>query len=308
MSFLKLLEGIRVPFLDLFFSKLTLFGEETLFMVVGLVCFWCVSKQLGRYLLNVGLGGTVMNQWLKLIFRVPRPWVRDPEFTIVESARAGAGGYSFPSGHTQVAVGTFGGIARWTDKRWICIPCIVIAVLVPFSRMYLGVHYPSDVLVGAAVSLALVLSLYPLMAGPRSTARSTRWVLLATCLLSLAYLVYVHTLDASGLEGEALTNLNHGVSNAWTLMGCSLGMWGIFELDERWVHFDTKAVWWAQLLKIGLGVALVLGVRVGVKKLLGSSGPADMVRYLLIVLLGGGLYPMSFKWFAGLGKGAGKTE
>ena len=113
MEFLHFLEGLRNPVFDFLFSIITLFGEETLFMAIGLTFFWCVSKSQGYYLLCTGFVGTVVNQFLKMIVRVPRPWVLDPEFTIVESAREGASGYSFPSGHTQTSVGLFGGIARF---------------------------------------------------------------------------------------------------------------------------------------------------------------------------------------------------
>ena len=106
MSFLYWLESIRCPFLDAVMQAFTCFGEELAFLLLALTIFWCVSKEEGYYLLFVGFFGTVLNQFLKLLCRIPRPWVRDPDFTIVESARSGAGGYSFPSGHTQNAVGT----------------------------------------------------------------------------------------------------------------------------------------------------------------------------------------------------------
>ena len=126
MAFLKLLESIRTPFLDTFFSLITLFGEETLFILVGLLFFWCIDKKEGFFLLCVGLMGTVINQALKLFFRIPRPWVRDPSFTIVESAREAATGYSFPSGHTQTSVGVYGGIARWTGRSLLSGVCIAL--------------------------------------------------------------------------------------------------------------------------------------------------------------------------------------
>ena len=119
MSFLYFLESIRNPVLDAFFSLITYFGDETLFIVFGLLFFWCVDKTEGYYLLSVGLTGNVLNQFMKLIFRVPRPWVKDPDFTIVESAREGATGYSFPSGHTQTSVGVFGAVARWHKEKAI---------------------------------------------------------------------------------------------------------------------------------------------------------------------------------------------
>lgn len=111
MNLLYALERLRTPFWDAVFSAVTHLGEETVFMVAAILIFWCVSKEEGYYLLLMGFFGTVVNQFLKLLFRIPRPWVRDPDFTIVESARAQATGYSFPSGHTQNAVATFGGIA-----------------------------------------------------------------------------------------------------------------------------------------------------------------------------------------------------
>ena len=97
MSFLYWLESIRCPFLDAVMQAFTCFGEELAFLLLALTIFWCVSKEEGYYLLFVGFFGTVLNQFLKLLCRIPRPWVRDPDFTIVESARSGAGGYSFPS-------------------------------------------------------------------------------------------------------------------------------------------------------------------------------------------------------------------
>ena len=142
MEALYALESIRVPWLDTVMAAITHLGEETVFMVAALFVFWCVSKRHGYYLLAIGFAGTVLNQFLKLLFRIPRPWVLDSDFTIVESARAQATGYSFPSGHSQNAIGTFGGIARFTRRKWVRVAAIVVAVLVPLSRMYLGVHTP----------------------------------------------------------------------------------------------------------------------------------------------------------------------
>ena len=93
MSFLYWLESIRCPFLDAVMQAFTCFGEELAFLLLALTIFWCVSKEEGYYLLFVGFFGTVLNQFLKLLCRIPRPWVRDPSFTIVESARSGSPPY-----------------------------------------------------------------------------------------------------------------------------------------------------------------------------------------------------------------------
>ena len=107
MEFLRFLEALRTPLLDCVMSVVTAFGGETVFMLAAMAAYWCYDKRFGYYIMSTGFIGTVLNQFFKLIFHVPRPWVLDGRFTIVESAREGATGYSFPSGHTQNAVTVF---------------------------------------------------------------------------------------------------------------------------------------------------------------------------------------------------------
>ena len=306
MAFLRFLEGLRNPFCDGILGLVTLMGDETVFLVICLIVFWCVCKQEGYFLLAGGLGGTVLNQWLKIVFRVPRPWVADENFTIVESARAGAGGYSFPSGHSQNAVSTFGGIAAWTKRRAVRVAGIVIAALVCFSRMYLGVHTPLDVGVGALCALALLAALWPLM--KRNDARVNRAVFLALFGLSLAFVLFMSL--ASFPEDTDAGNLAEAVKNAYTLLGCSAGLVIVHELDARYIRFDTRAVWWAQVIKAALGLGLTLALRVGLKPLLaammGASPWATAIRYFILVLFAGGVWPLTFGFFRRLGQNKGR--
>ena len=118
MPVLYLFASIRQPFLDTFFATITELGEATVFIAVALLMLWCVDKYAGYFLMSTGLLGITLNQWLKVLFRVPRPWVLDPEFKIVEKARAGAEGYSFPSGHTQNAFAALGAPAAAEKPRF----------------------------------------------------------------------------------------------------------------------------------------------------------------------------------------------
>lgn len=161
MELLYLLEGIRTPFWDTVLGAITLFGEETLFILLAVILFWCVDKRGGYYMMATGFIGVVANQFLKLWFRIPRPWVRDPNFTIVESAREAASGYSFPSGHTQAVMSSLGVPAVITKKPWLRIACIALIALTAFSRMYLGVHTPADVGVSLIVGAVLLAAIYP---------------------------------------------------------------------------------------------------------------------------------------------------
>lgn len=307
MEILKFLEGIRTTFGDTFFSVVTHLGEETIFIVVGLFFFWCLDKKQGYFILSVGFLGTVTNQFLKLWFRIPRPWVKDPEFTIVESARAEATGYSFPSGHTQSAIGVFGSIARVNKNRWVRILCVLVCVLVPVSRMYLGVHTPLDVGVSILVALVLIFGLYPIVNAALDNPKRMRIFLTVMTLFAGAFLAFVLLYHfPADMDAD---NFEHGVKNAYKILGCIIGLWLSYEVDIHFTHFDTKGVWWVQLLKLIPGFLIILAIKSGAKAplytLTGGDYLADGIRYFLITVFAGCLWPMTFKWIGLLDKKRG---
>lgn len=305
MDILYALEKIRTPFWNGVMSAVTQLGGEVIFIVAAVVVFWCVSKWEGYYLMTIAFCGTVLNQFLKLICRVPRPWVRDPNFTIVESARAEATGYSFPSGHTQNAIGLFGGMARWGGRRWVRLGLTALALVIAFSRMYLGVHTPADVGVSLVLAAALVLGLYPLMRRAQEKPRYMGYVLAAMLVVSGAFVVFV---EAYGFSADTdAENLASGIGNAWKMLGAVAGMTLAWLLDRRYIHFETQAVWWVQAIKVAVGMALLLAIKSGLKApllaLLGHEGLAGGVRYFLLVLVAGAVWPLVFRPMSKWGKG-----
>ena len=300
MEFLYLLEEIRVPILNEFMLGVTHFGAEIAFLVVAMILVWCVDKRTGYYVMAVGFLGTITNQFMKLWFRIPRPWVLDEDFTILEQAREGASGYSFPSGHTQSAVGTFGALAYTTNRKLLRIGSIMVAILVPFSRMYLGVHTPLDVSVAAMIALILVFSLKPVVLG--NYKRVFPCFLGIMVAVACAYLCFVEIYPFP-LNTDP-HNLESGLKNAYTLLGAILGLIVVYILDETWLHFPTKAVWWAQVLKVTIGLALVLAVKSFLRAPLNivfGDMVGRSVRYFLMVIVGGVLWPTTFTWFSKLG-------
>lgn len=308
MDFLYLLESIRNPVLDAFFSFITLFGEETIFMAIGMIIFWCIDKYEGYYLLCVGFLGTVINQFLKMLFRIPRPWVKDPNFTIVESAKDAASGYSFPSGHTQTSVGLFGGIARWNKGRlWRTLP-LFFCIFVPLSRMYLGVHTPKDVLVSIGIALILIFGLYPIFKKAAEKPKIMYSILFILTAVLLGFLLFVsfYNFPASVYTEVNIHNLLSAQKNAYTLLGCIIGLLVVYTLDLKYIRFVTSAIWWAQILKAVGGIALVLLtkelLRAPLDAIFSGNLIARTTRYFLIVIVGGALWPLTFKWFSTLGK------
>ena len=300
MEFLYLLEGIRNSFLDAFFSFITLCGDETVFMAVCMVIFWCVDKWQGYYLLLTGFAGTVFNQVLKMTFKIPRPWVKDPSFTIVESAREAATGYSFPSGHTQSSVGLFGGLARANRNKAIRIIGIIFCILVPFSRLYLGVHTPLDVGVSLIIALLLIFVGYPLFKKAKESPKVMYGILITMTALVFGALLYF----VFG-NHEANENLHSAIKNASTLLGCILGLIVGYTVDSRVTNFQTKAVWWAQIIKAVGGIALVLCVKEGLRTpfelIFVNEFVARGARYFVVVIAAGVIWPLTFKWFSKLG-------
>ena len=300
MGFLYLLERIRVPGLNEFMLAITKLGEETAFLVIALIVFWCMDKRRGYYILSVGFIGTILNQFMKLWFRVPRPWVKDPNFTILEQAREAASGYSFPSGHTQSSAGTFGALAYTAKNKVIRWICIAVAVLVPLSRMYIGVHTPFEVLVAAAMAVVLIFVLQPVVF--RNDGKYIPVLLGIMTLLAIGYLCFVEFYPfPADIDGH---NLESGMKNAYTLLGAMIGLLIVYFVDEQYLHFSCCAIWWAQLLKVIGGLAGVLAIKSGLKGILDGMlgvGFGRSARYLLIVLFAGIVWPLTFKWFQKLG-------
>ena len=294
MSFLYWLEGVRTPALDAFFSTVTHLGAELVFMVLAVVLYWCVSKAQGLYLLAVGCLGTTINQFLKLAFRIPRPWVRDPDFTIVEAARADATGYSFPSGHTQSATGVFGALARDIERRGSRILCAILIALTAFSRMYLGVHTPMDVVVSLIIGILLVFALYPLKKQMEKAPETALWLLGVLTVINAAYWCYAAWWPFPA-DSDAV-QIAHGVENAAKLTGALVGMSLGCLLDIKVIHSSEEAPVLGQILKVVLGLAGVLLIKECMRFL------PDAVRYGLMTFFAAGIWPMTFPLFQKLGK------
>lgn len=296
MSFLYFLEDLRCPFLDTVMQIITYCGEELVFMALAIICYWCVSKAEGYYILFVGFLGTVINQCLKLFFRIPRPWVRDPNFKAVESALDGASGYSFPSGHTQSVTGTFGAIAIWNKKLWLRVACVAIIVLTAFSRMYLGVHTPADVGVSLGVALVLLFVLYPLVRKAAEEPKVMYILLGIMTAISLAYVIYANY--GSFPADMDLENLEHGRKNSYTIFGCLVGFILGYTVEHRFIRFDVRAPWWGQLIKIVGGLAGLLIIKEGLKPLFSLIGythlSSNAVRYGLMVIFATCSWPLLF--------------
>lgn len=310
MSFLYFLESIRNPVLDAIMSVITMVGEETLFLAIAMLIFWCLDKKRGYIFLMIGFIGITINQVLKLTFRIPRPWVKDPNFTVVESAIEEATGYSFPSGHTQNVADTFGCIAYSAKRLWVRIASVVLILLVGLSRMYLGVHTPLDVGVSIAVAAVLVLGLYPLLERLFQKDKNVIVALGITVLLSIGFVLYTELFPfPADIDPH---NLASGQKNAYTMFGCSLGLLAASLADQKWLHFKNEAPLPGQIGKLAVGAGLALAIKAVLKTpllaLFGGHASATALRYFLVVVFAGVVWPLTFPLWEKLGKTKAQTS
>ena len=140
--------------------------------------------------------------------------------------------------------------------------------------------------------------------------------MLTAVLLGAAYLIR----PADMTETDDIRSYLSGIKDLWQLVGATIAVWVAFEVDDCWLHYDTKAVWWAQILKVIGGCVVVLGLMMGIQKVLGYVSPRDFTLAELTVenatrmgciaclsdlaalIAGAALWPATFRWFGRLGR------
>lgn len=143
---------------DNFFMSATYFGEYIIPLSILALIYWGINKRAGRFILFT-YGITLwVNVFLKMTACIKRPWLIDSSIKPVEKAMPAADGYSFPSGHTAGAMAVWGSIAfLWWKNKILRYAMITIVLLVAFSRNYIGVHTPQDVIVSIIAGIFIIL-------------------------------------------------------------------------------------------------------------------------------------------------------
>lgn len=143
LNFIIMIQKIDTPLLDSFFRAITLLGDELFYLLLFPFLLWCVDFYLGIRVGIIFLLSVYVNTGVKEIFQQPRPFDILPEIQKVH-----ASGYGFPSGHAQSSLVVWGSIAYWKKQTWIRNLSVLLILLIGFSRIYLGVHFPTDILGG----------------------------------------------------------------------------------------------------------------------------------------------------------------
>ncbi|MHA1807375.1 MAG: phosphatase PAP2 family protein [Candidatus Thorarchaeota archaeon] len=273
-----------MPWAGLFFRAITELGSELFFVGFILTGFWVYRKRESMVLAYVLLAAVVSNYLIKLAIANPRP---DPTnwYPGVEATN-----YSTPSGHAQNTSILFGWISLKSKNLWITITSLVLIVLIGISRVYLGVHYLEDILIGWAIGFVLLAVLYRLQQPLTEFFGRFRSEYLYLTLFLIGFLITLIT--------TYLIPLPPG-DNFGALGGLTMGLAVAFPLEERYVGFDTEAPKgqrWRLALRAIIGFVLVLGIMIGLSPLLPSANVwLRAVRYFTVVVIGVFIWPAIFK-------------
>ena len=226
-----------------FMSKMSYIGDMNIVLIFTALIYWCVSKNFGTYLLMGWSGNRVVNGLLKVAACVYRPWIRDVRIVPEPEALATATGYSFPSGHSMNAASLFGGGAiRRELSRGLRILLALIAVLIAFSRNFLGVHTPQDVLVGLGAGLLVMWGVSRLLKWIAAHPEKDILVLCAGAAVSAAVAVFAvlrsYPVDY-GPDGKLLVDGAKMANDTFKGVGWCVGFLTGWVLERRFVGFST---------------------------------------------------------------------
>jgi membrane-associated phospholipid phosphatase len=257
------IQAIHAPMVDGFFNIVTSLGSEEFYLLLLPLLYWCIDKRLAQRLVYLFLFSAYGNAALKDFFRHPRPFEYDPRALKLDWVPADELGYGFPSGHSQSVITAWGYLAVWIRRRWMWVLAATLVILIAFSRMYLGVHFPTDVLGGLLIGGAW-LGLFVVIE-PRMEHWLSRQTLGLQLGLTLAVPAALLLVCSSG----------HATAAMGTLIGLGVGI----VVEGRAVRFSPDGPIWQRAARFIVGIVVIVGLREGLKPVFPAQGEAFYVFF-----------------------------
>lgn len=252
-------------FLDVLAKALNVTGGSVFALIVGPLIYWVINRRLGLQMLLMLLAGALLATVTKEIAQTPRPFVAHPdEVTALFDAR----GYGFPSGHVMNAIAFWFPVVVMLKRRawWWVYGGYVL--LMAWSRMYAGVHYPQSV-IGSMIMALPLIALF-LRWQPDETAFRASRLVGALVIVPWVLLPFLRSYE-------------DGVTTIGTLFGFGLALaW-----TRQHAGFSVEAAVSRRALRYGLGVVLLFAIFLGLDVLFGTAEPDyvfRMVRYAAVTL------------------------
>jgi len=275
-------------------------GNEEFYMLVMPALYWCVDSILGFRIGIILLTSGILNSTAKLIFRSPRPYWFDAQV----AAHSSESSFGMPSGHAMNSMSVWGLLAASTRKKSVSVITAVVIFLIGISRIFLGVHFTSDVLVGwilGAILLVVFLHLEKRVDGWVKGLPFGHFVLIMFLISLLVITVnaliiqantdwqipsaWITTAAASAPDGEVNPlSLDGTITNAAVLFGLTTGAVWL----NRKGGFNAGGVWWRRLVRFLIGLTGVLILWAGLGQIFPDSANlfGFTLRYIRYALTG----------------------
>jgi len=256
------------PALDSPFKGLSGLGIEDFFMLLLPLVLWCIDRGTGVRLSILFLFSTYVGAYAKVVFNQPRPFEIDSRVKALEQPTD----RGFPSLHTQNAVVVWGYLAYAFKRRWLYWLAAVLIVLIPLSRLYLGVHFPTDLLGGYVIgSLLLALAIWLMPLAETWLAKiGLGWQIVTAVLAAIVLIVIFPEHNSDSITAISV-----------------LGSAGVgIALERRYVGFEAAGPLAQKALRFALGVVVVLILRFGLSAAFNGLQPELTFRFISYTVIG----------------------
>ncbi len=280
------LQEMRNVFFDFFFNFISFLGEDYVYILIFGIVYYTYDKKMGEFMaITLGVSATV-NTIIKNIVGAKRPFEKYPE--LVENLRPDtAGGKSFPSGHTQnFSTVLFSG-SFYTKHLKLIYVSVVLVLLMMLSRMYLGVHFLEDVLVGGILGVAIAYGMYRIFIKYNKDTIKLHRLYFALIVVLFPFAIFINGADFFKSYG--------------LLIGFIVGI----IIEKKYINFTMDVKLIHKVLRVVFGLIIMVSIQQGFKILFGMFADEGtdlmnvfhMIRYFLIAFTGFGLYPFLFNKF-----------
>ena len=242
-----------------------------LLFLIPILVFWNAKRETGYWcLFNLGFSDFV-NNMVKMTACVYRPWVRDKRIHPWKDALGSATGYSFPSGHTVTAAAVLGStVIMQRRRKWVSVLMVFLILLVAFSRNYLGVHTPQDVLAGIAEAcLVIAFSSWLFRHIRGNERRQDIWTAIGVVvvILSLLWIQFKgYPMDTDAETGELVVDPQSMMKDVFMSLGTMLGFLAGSFWERKRIHFDPSGTVKERIIRSAIGTVVVLAIYLGLRK------------------------------------------
>lgn len=257
---------IGCTFLDYFFYLISEFGSSIAVILIVTLIYWCISKEKGKQIALICFFGVCFNNVLKASFNALRPFEYSNKGYLRKldgrNLSDGASGTSFPSGHSQNSATLFSSIFGCFKNKIVRIICIALIILIPISRLYLGVHFPGDILIGVLCGiLTTVIFSYLFNKYPNK-------ILLIALISLLIIIPFIF-----------LPNIRKDLFKGLGLL--SGGIVGIY-VEEKYINFKISKVKKVNILRYLCGI-IVTGITYGLIHVINHLEFIENYNFLLFL-------------------------